>query len=126
MKQEENVRLVVHIEPSLHKAAKAIAALRGITLRYLVEEAMRKQIEAKPPGADYSEEHAERIIRKAVQTLPPGETMITRDNLPDLRRGVLAIEQQELEDAVAAQLEKEVEKAKLEHERRVASGVIKG
>jgi hypothetical protein len=126
MTQEKTIRLVVHIEPTLHKAAKAMAALRGITLRDFVVEAVRKEIEAKPPKADYSEEHAERIMRKAVQTLPPGETMITRDNLPDLRRGVLAIEQRELEDAVAAQLEKEVERAKAEHERRVASGMIKG
>jgi hypothetical protein len=112
MTQEKVIRLVVHIEPTLHKAAKAIAALRGITLRDLVVEAVRKEIEGKP-GGEVPLTRTERIQRLK-RPEPEGEAPA-----PAAGGG------RELEDAVAAQLEKEVERAKAEHERRVAAGVIK-
>lgn len=44
MDKEEPVRLVVHISPTLHKRAKATAALRGLTLRALVEASLADAI----------------------------------------------------------------------------------
>jgi hypothetical protein len=101
MTQAEETRTVVIISNALHKSAKAAAALRGCTLRELVEEAIRKEILGKPSG----------------EVRPPE---------PIAEKKPQEAQNKALEDAVAAHLEKEVEKAKAEHERRIAAGILKG
>jgi hypothetical protein len=106
MKQEEPSRLVAMIADKLHKEAKAYAALQGVTLRELVERALEAYLSSKastPKGKPSKEVLVDNLL-----TAPPKETS------------------SETENAFAQLLEKEAEKAKLEHERRVASGIIKG
>jgi hypothetical protein len=106
MKQEEPSRLVAMITDQLHKEAKAYAALQGVTLRELVERALEAYLSSKastPKGKPSGE-----VLVDNPLTAPPKETS------------------PETENAFALLLEKEAERAKAEHERRVAAGIIKG
>lgn len=106
MKQEELSRLVVMIGDGVHKRAKAYAALQGVTLRELVENALEHYLSSKAP--DPKGKPSEEVLVDNQLTPPPKET------------------NPELENAFAQLLEKEAERMKAEHERRVAAGIIKG
>ena len=93
----------MNISHTLHKAAKATAALRDITLRELVEQALEKELLPGKPSAKGKE------ADKASEEAPkPSST------------------NKALEDALAAQLEKENARMQAEHEDRIARGLIKG
>lgn len=115
MTQEEPVRLVVHISDTMHKAAKATAALRGITLRELVEVAIRRELaEGLPWGA-------EPPTPSKAALLPVTDDPATPYTKAGAEEGNKA-----LEEAVAAHLEREIARGEAEHERRIRAGIIKG
>jgi ribosomal protein L12E/L44/L45/RPP1/RPP2 len=94
-------RLTIECTPELVKTARVLAALRGVTMRELITGMIEDAAKAHPV---------------ATATMPTATPPPTGAPTPN----------PELERALTAQLEQQVERGKAEHERRVAAGLIKG
>jgi hypothetical protein len=99
-------RLTIECTPELVRMAKLIAAMRGVTMRELITALIMD-------------------AGKAHRIQVDGDTMVLIDPVPPTATPT-ATENKALEDAMAAHLASQVEVMNAEHERRIATGTIKG
>ena len=98
---KDTTRLTIECTPELVKTARVLAALRGVTMRDLITGMIEDAAKTNPVTVG-----AAPVASATLTTTPPHNA--------------------ELEAAVVAQLEQQIERGKAEHERRVAAGIIKG
>lgn len=100
-------RLTIECTPELVRMAKLISALRGVTMRELITALI---VDA---GKAHKVQLGSDTLVLTEPTTPSPTTPATAEN-------------KAVEDAMAAHLETQAERAKAEHDRRVAAGIIKG